>query len=100
LPVYRACVTLQGMRLLAAALAFGTHFAAIALGQTNEAGIPVTDPVTIAKCTSCHARDEHGNMQRISWERATPEGWQEVLKRMIGANGVTVTPAEARSIVA
>jgi quinohemoprotein amine dehydrogenase len=71
-----------------------------AFGQAHEEGIPVTDPLIIAKCTSCHARDEHGNMQRISWERTTPEGWQEVLKRMILANGVAVTPPEARSIVA
>ena len=38
-------------------------------------------------------------MQQISWERTTPEGWQEVLKRMILVNGVRLTPAEARSMV-
>jgi len=38
-------------------------------------------------------------MQRISWERTTPEGWQEALKRMVVVNGVSLTPAEARSIV-
>ena len=32
-------------------------------------------------------------MQRISWERTTPEGWQEALKRMILVDGVTLTPA-------
>jgi quinohemoprotein amine dehydrogenase len=69
--------------------------AAIVLGQ----GIPVTDPLVIAKCASCHARDDHGNMHRISWERTTPEGWQDALKRMIVVNGVSLTPPEARSIV-
>jgi quinohemoprotein amine dehydrogenase len=64
-----------------------------------EEGIPVTDPVVIAKCGSCHPRDERGNMQRISWERSTPEGWQEALRRMILANGVSLTTPEARSIV-
>ena len=64
-----------------------------------EEGIPVTDPLVIAKCASCHARDQRGNMERISWERTTPEGWQDALKRMILANGVTVSPAEARAIV-
>jgi quinohemoprotein amine dehydrogenase len=63
------------------------------------AGIPVNDPLVIAKCASCHTRDSQGNMQRISWERATPEGWQEALKRMILSDGVALTPAEARSIV-
>src|ERR1700694_4081447 len=68
-------------------------------GASGEQGIPVTDPLVIAKCSGCHARDERGNMQRISWERTTPEDWQEVLKRMILANGVTLTPPEARAMV-
>jgi len=72
-------------------------------GQPNvtpaEEGIPVTDPLVIAKCSSCHPRDERGIMQRISWERTTPEDWQEVLKRMILANGVMLTPPEARAMV-
>ncbi len=72
------------------------------LGQPaapREEGIPVTDPLVTAKCGSCHARDERGNMERISWERATPEGWQEALKKMIMEKHVTVTPPEARAIV-
>jgi quinohemoprotein amine dehydrogenase len=76
-------------------------FAGVAWSQTNapEQGIPVTDPMVVAKCGSCHTRDEHGIMQRISFERATPEGWQEALKRMILLDGVTLTPVEARAIV-
>ncbi len=76
-------------------------FAGIAFGQSSapEQGIPVTDALVLAKCGNCHARDEHGNMQRISWERTTPEGWQEALKRMILVNGVSLTPLEARAIV-
>jgi quinohemoprotein amine dehydrogenase len=66
---------------------------------SGEEGIPVTDSLVRAKCASCHASDERGNMQQISWERTTPEGWQEVLKRMILVNGVRLTPAEARSMV-
>jgi quinohemoprotein amine dehydrogenase len=38
-------------------------------------------------------------MQRISWARATPEGWQAATKRMIVENGVSLTPPEARAIV-
>jgi quinohemoprotein amine dehydrogenase len=67
-------------------------------GQT-EPGIPVTDPLVLAKCGACHTVDERGNMERISWARATPEGWQAATKRMIAENGVSVTPLEARSIV-
>lgn len=73
--------------------------ARIVSAQSSEDGIPVADPVVIAKCGSCHASDERGNMQRISWSRTTPEGWQGVLKDMIVMNGISVTPEEARSIV-
>jgi quinohemoprotein amine dehydrogenase len=67
-------------------------------GQT-EPGIPVTDPVVLARCGTCHTVDERGNMARISWARATPEGWQAATKRMIAENDVSVTPLEARGIV-
>jgi quinohemoprotein amine dehydrogenase len=89
------------LRRLAQSLPVCMLFAGIVWGQSSvpEAGIPVTDPLVLAKCGSCHARDEHGNMQRISWERTTPEGWQEALKRMILVDGVSLTPAEARAIV-
>ncbi|MBV9744129.1 MAG: quinohemoprotein amine dehydrogenase subunit alpha [Acidobacteriia bacterium] len=79
--------------------------AGLTLGATRfgvaqtEAGIPVTDPLVIAKCGTCHPRDSQGYMQYISWERTTPEGWQDALKRMILAQNLTITPAEARSIV-
>lgn len=53
----------------------------------------------IEKCGGCHARDERGNLQRISWSRATPEGWQDELKRMILVTNLSLTPAEARLIV-
>src|SRR5260370_13806862 len=65
----------------------------------REKGIPVTEPLVIAKCGSCHARDERGNMERISWARATPESWQSALKQMSLLNGVSLTPPEARSMV-
>jgi quinohemoprotein amine dehydrogenase len=67
--------------------------------QSVEEGIPVTDPLVIEKCGGCHARDNRGNMLRLSWERATPEGWEEVLKRMIRLEGVNLTPPEARAIL-
>lgn len=69
-----------------------------AQGQT-DAGIPVTDPLVRAKCGTCHAADEQGHLQRVSWARATPEGWQDALKRKIGENTVSLTPPEARAIV-
>jgi quinohemoprotein amine dehydrogenase len=62
-------------------------------------GIPVTDPLVIAKCSGCHKKDDKGNLSRISWERTTPEGWEEVVKRMVRLNGLTVRPDEARAVI-
>lgn len=67
--------------------------------EKPEEGIPVTDPLVISKCGTCHTKDDKGNLSRISWERSTPEGWEEAIKRMVRLNGLTITPAEARSIV-
>jgi quinohemoprotein amine dehydrogenase len=97
-------------RRLASNFAVWSLFAGIVSGQSGvpatkaagaglEEGIPVTDPVVIAKCGKCHARDARGNMQRISWARTTPEGWQNALKRMVLVNGVSLTAPEARLIV-
>ncbi len=99
------------VRPVNANIIFCMLFAAILSGQatrapnrvqgntSREEGIPVADPLVLAKCGSCHARDDRGNMQRISWERTTPEGWQGALKRMILQQRVSLTPEEARSIV-
>jgi len=64
-----------------------------------EEGIPVTDPLVTAKCGTCHTKDDKGNLSRISWERSTPEGWEEAIKRMVRLNGLEITPAEARSVL-
>ena len=64
-----------------------------------EEGIPVTNQLVITKCGGCHTKDEKGNMLRISWERATPEGWEEAIKRMMRLRGVSLTPDEARSVL-
>ena len=68
-------------------------------GNPPEEGIPVTDPLVISKCATCHTKDAKSNLSRISWERSTPEGWEEAIKRMVRLNGLSITPGEARSIV-
>ncbi len=73
--------------------------AAEAAKAAPEEGIPVTDPTVLSKCGGCHTKDAKGNLSRISWERATPEQWEEALKRMIRLNGVTLTPAEAKAVI-
>jgi quinohemoprotein amine dehydrogenase len=73
--------------------------ASLVLAQTGERGIPVTDSLTRAKCGICHASDERGNMEHISWVRSTPEGWQDALKRMVAMQELILSPEEARSVV-
>ena len=67
--------------------------------EKPEEGIPVTDPLVIQQCGTCHTKDDKGNLSRISWERATPEGWEEAIKRMVRLNGLELTPAQARPIL-
>ncbi len=73
--------------------------AALSVSGRNQSGVPVTDPTVIAKCGGCHVADDHGDMQHISWERTTPEGWEAVIKRMVRAGRAVLTPLEARDIV-
>jgi quinohemoprotein amine dehydrogenase len=67
--------------------------------EKPEEGIPVTNQLVIDKCSGCHTKDDKGNLTRISWERSTPEGWEQAIKRMVRLNGLTLTPGEARAIV-
>ena len=67
--------------------------------EAIEEGVPVTNQLVVDRCSSCHKKDEKGRLTRISWERTTPEGWQQVIKRMIRLNALTLTPDEARQIV-
>src|SRR5215510_5847732 len=67
--------------------------------QTTEEGIPVTDSLVKEKCGGCHPSDERGNMRRISWERASPEGWELALRRMTLLNDVDLTPDETARVL-
>ncbi len=67
--------------------------------KESEPGIPVSSDLVKAKCGGCHRDDGKGNLTRISWERTTPEGWQQIIKRMVRLNGVSLTPVEARDVV-
>jgi len=65
----------------------------------SEEGIPVTSDLVISKCGTCHTKDDKGNLSRISWERSTPEGWEQAIKRMVRLNGLQLTPVEARAVL-
>jgi quinohemoprotein amine dehydrogenase len=62
-------------------------------------GFAINDELTIQRCRSCHARDSAGYMQRISYMRKTPEGWEMSVRRMMALNDVKLNAATARAIV-
>lgn len=63
------------------------------------AGIPVTDATVQKACGACHKSDDKQQMSRISFQRNTPEGWQDTIKRMVALNGVSLDPQTARHVV-
>ncbi len=73
--------------------------AALSAQTSKEAGIPITDPLTIAKCGACHIANGSSMMRRLSYLRTTPEVWEEAIKRMVRLNGLTITPAEASQVL-
>src|SRR5262249_34582325 len=62
-------------------------------------GIRISTQLVTERCSSCHKKDEKNRLSRISWERMTPEGWQQNIKRMVRLNGLSINPEEARQIV-
>ena len=67
-------------------------------GPSDE-GIPVTDPVVVRACGSCHTRDDKQRMTRISDRSATPENWELTVRRMMSLNNVQLTPETARAVI-
>src|SRR2546428_48001 len=59
-------------------------------GQTQQAdtttGFVMSDQTIISSCSECHKLDSAGYMQRISYMRKTPEGWETSIRRMVTLN--------------
>ena len=64
-----------------------------------EEGIPITDATVQKACGVCHRPDDKGQMSRISFQRNTPEGWQDTIQRMVALNGLKIDPPTAREVV-
>ncbi|HEX5050940.1 MAG TPA: quinohemoprotein amine dehydrogenase subunit alpha [Planctomycetota bacterium] len=62
-------------------------------------GIPVDDLLVHTHCVRCHALDEKNCMTRISYERKSPEGWAESIKRMGRLYGLQLSPTDAKQLV-
>ena len=64
-----------------------------------DGGVPVTSDLVRRVCGTCHRADEQGRMSRISYQRTTPEGWQQTIRRMVLLNDLRIEPADAREAV-
>ena len=62
-------------------------------------GIPITSELVRKSCSPCHKIDDKLRLSRISWRRATPEGWELTIKRMVELNGLQIDPATAREVL-
>jgi quinohemoprotein amine dehydrogenase len=68
-------------------------------GMLSAEGIPVKSQLVQDKCGGCHTTDSQQRMSRISYQRKTPEGWEETVRRMTRLHKVSLTRSDARSIV-
>ena len=64
-----------------------------------DGGIPVTSDLVHRVCGTCHRADEQRRLSRISYQRTTPEGWQQTIRRMVLLNNLQIEPADAREAV-
>jgi quinohemoprotein amine dehydrogenase len=78
--------------------ASGNQSAAAPAAKPEE-GFPVTDPVVVKACGTCHQPDAKQQLSRISFQRNTPEGWQTTIQRMAALNGLQIDPQTARQVV-
>ena len=62
-------------------------------------GTPITSPVVRRACGECHQSDAEGRMTRISYQRTTPEGWQQTIRRMVLLNDLEIEPSDAQAVV-
>jgi quinohemoprotein amine dehydrogenase len=64
-----------------------------------DTGIPIPSKLVQSACGPCHRTDEKQQISRISFQRHTPEGWQDTIRRMVALNGLKIEPAAAREVV-
>ncbi len=62
-------------------------------------GYIIKEPLIMAYCSGCHVRDTSGRMERLSYLRKTPEGWETSIRRMAVLVGVKFEPSAARTML-
>lgn len=68
-------------------------------GAEPSAGLPVESQTVRRICGPCHSPDADGMMSRISYQRKSPEAWQQTVKRMLRTGQAFASAEEAREIV-
>jgi len=61
-------------------------------GILRADGIPVKSKLVQDKCGGCHTADAQQRMSRISYQRKTPEGWEETIRRMVQLHKLDLSP--------
>ncbi len=88
-----------GAAVVAASVVVGASLGWAQDPTSEDQGLPVTSPVIRRACGSCHQGDAEGRMTRISYQRGTPEGWQQTIRRMVLLNGLQIEANDAREAV-
>ena len=95
-------LNMQGLKFTMTNLFLLVTSTGLMFAQQSSAaeGIPITDPLTVAKCGGCHQQDPNTKMmRRFSYERTTPEVWEQNIKRMVRLNGVSLSASDAGQIL-
>ena len=89
-----------GIEMRKAILAFALLSVVFLAGQNSPAQcIPVASQLVRGTCGGCHQVDSHLCMSRISYQRKTPEGWEDTVRRMGRMNGIPSSASQAREII-
>ena len=89
-----------GMKMRRVILPFVLLSSVFVAGQNSLAQcIPVASELVRGTCGGCHQVDSHLCMSRISYQRKTPEGWEDTVRRMGRMNGIPSSASQAREII-
>jgi quinohemoprotein amine dehydrogenase len=87
------------IRLAVLAALFAPLVSLEAQQRDTTSGFPIRDQTVLSACSGCHVADSAGIVQRLSFLRKTPEGWEMSIRRMVTLYRVPLDTAAARRIV-
>jgi quinohemoprotein amine dehydrogenase len=87
------------LQLALLVVAAAPYFPLQAQQRDTTSGFAIRDQTVISRCGSCHVADSAGLVQRLSYLRKTPEGWEMSIRRMVTLYKVPLDTTAARAIV-